>query len=119
MNPGLPQGFVRFGSIAHRILIALHELGDMRHRDLVDEMPDLSVSCIGMSLHRLMQAGLIHRVGVAAAYDTGEKTGSIYSLRPPTRHIRRHRATAAERTARYRAAQRLRQATSVFAWRPQ
>jgi hypothetical protein len=117
MKPGLPQGYVQFGTLAHRILVVLHELGNMRHRDLVEEMPDLLAGCISVALRRLARAGLIHRVGVASAYDTGEKTGSIYSLHPPTHYVRRRRVPGAERAARYRAAQRMRQATSVFAWR--
>lgn len=118
---GLAQGFVRFGSMAHHVLLKMHELGDMRYTDLVTEMPDEVPRAIGTAIDRLRKHKFIHRKDLATKYVTGEKTQWLYSLGPKTnKDGYKHRpATNAEKAARYRANQAAlrRRVPSVFEFR--
>lgn len=119
-RPGIRQGFVCFGTVAHRILVAMHQAGDMRLRDLDEELRDVAVAAISMQLTRLERYGLVHRIKKAPLYSTGDKTQWIYSLTPPARPpAPYHRATTRERSARERGrrAQRAVRVPSVFDWR--
>ena len=112
MITGLPQGYVRFGSIAHRILVALHELGDMGQTDLNEEI-DESPGAIGMQLTNLRRHGFIFIVRKASRCGTGQVTQAIYSLQRPEQVPCYRKATGAERQTRYRKAKKM-QVASVF-----
>lgn len=118
MRIGLPQGFVRFGTYHHRILVAMLQLGPLRHRDVVEDL-GLSPGAASVALAQLADARMIHRQPPARAYDTGERTQAVWGLdryRGPL-SVRTVRASAAERQARYRTARRQRVA-SVWEFRP-
>lgn len=115
MNVGLAHGFVRFGTTPHRVLVLLHELGDLGHRELVEETR-ADPRLVAMTLQRLAKHRFIFPAGVDAQPATGEKTQRRWSLQ--RRRIEPYRPlTMAERQARYRATTR-RRAPSVFEWRP-
>lgn len=118
MNPGLPQGFVRLGTTHHRLLVALHQLGPLRHRDLVEEL-GVESRQVSVAIAQLSRAGCIHRHPAARAYETGERTQAVWALEPyrGSKPLRAARVPGRERSARYRASRRLRVA-SVFHFRP-
>lgn len=119
MKPGLPQGYVRLGSDHHLVLQAMHELGLLRQRDLVEDL-GMERRRASVALARLAEAGLIHRHPPARAYDTGDRTQAVWGLTPYTgsKPLNPSRVPGQVRTARYRSAKRMRVA-SVFAYRPQ
>lgn len=115
MVPGLPQGYVRFGSMAERVLKYLYEIGDARHRDLVEDL-DAEPREISVTLARLAKFKFIFPVGKVSTYETGDKTQMLWTLKPRKRPKPFKRATTSERTAVYRERKR-RRANSVFNWR--
>lgn len=118
MNPGLPQGFVRFDTNHHRILVLLLALGPLRHRDLVEETA-LPSSQVSVALAQLQQGGFIHRHPPARAYGTGDRTQAVWGLAPYRGKLPLHtvRVPHQERQRRYRANRRQRVA-SVWQFRP-
>lgn len=111
---GLPQGYVRFGSLAHQVLLALAEHGDQRQVDLV-ELLEAYPRYVGMALSRLSKFGFIYARRKVRA--TGERTQKLWTLEPVEMASWR-RLSVRERTRSYRARQALR-APSVFAFRGQ
>lgn len=83
MNPGLPQGFVRFDSVHYWVLRAIYEMGGSRcFREVLDhfdEVPMLNQFNISQSLIRLNRFGLV--------FLTRQKNEPhptyYYSLQPP------------------------------------
>ncbi|WP_349745358.1 hypothetical protein [Roseateles cavernae] len=113
-NPGLSQGFVRFGTLAHRLLLALHTLGDLRSCDLVDEL-DADLRCVATNLIRLRDAKFIYARGKVCGVPNNERTQMRWTLKP-TETTRYRRLSANQRRQRYQARLKLR-APSVFAFR--
>lgn len=113
MNAGLAQGFLRFGTNHELVLRALHELGNLCHSDLVEEL-QIEPRRVSVAIAQLARAGFIHQHPAARQYDTGRRTEAMWSLEPykGTKSLR-PRVPPRDRTARYRAARRLRVA-SVF-----
>ena len=63
-NPGIPQGFIKFGSIAHWILLAVHRIGEaMTLSEVASELPGVCPRAICQTLTRLTKYGFIHRLG--------------------------------------------------------
>jgi len=115
MNPGLPQGFVKFGTLAHRVLKLIHELGNLRHMDIADELPEFEEGHIAAVLQRLRAGKYIFKQDRALKYNTGERTQWIYGLQPSkSDHHYTRISTPAERTARYREKLRARKTSSIF-----
>lgn len=114
-NPGLPNGFVPFGTVAHRVLVALLELGDLRCADLVVELADVDQRAVGMALTRLARWGFIFKRRTVNARTKFERTQALWTLRP-CQTAPFHRITCAERCRRYHQRKRL-QVPSVFAFR--
>lgn len=118
MNAGLAQGFVKFQSVACVLLRAFHELGDMRHVDLVEET-GLETRLVSTALRRLKQHKFIFKIDLARKYETGERTQQLFGLKPSTDKKMQHkRATEQERMARRRTNLKG-QVASVFAFRGQ
>jgi len=115
MRKGLPQGFVIFGTLAHKILVLLHQLGDQCHSDMVAEL-EVGESHMGTIIQRLADYRYIYPAGKMHTYDTGMKTQMLWSLkyRKPSDQKQYRRATPAERMRRRREALKARAATSVF-----
>lgn len=118
MNPGLAQGFVRFGTVAHRILLAMHEHGDMRHSELVEEL-DVPTGNVGMNLTRLARYRFIWPAGKVSKYETGAaKTEMLFSLVHRRCIDQKYEpASGPEKQKYYRDARRKRVA-SVWEFRP-
>src|SRR5437867_9048088 len=96
---GLAQGFLKFGTSAHKLLLALHELGDMRQCDLREET-GIAKEQMSMLLLRLTDYRFIYRVRKASVYDTGDMTQWVYSLRHRW-SVKYKPHTPAERQGRY------------------
>jgi hypothetical protein len=79
---GLPQGFVRFGSTAHLILLHLHEIGDSCAAWLSDDLM-LDHREISANLGRLSEFGFIFPRKRVRAYPTA-RSSILFSLRPRT-----------------------------------
>lgn len=113
-HAGLKDGFVRLGTLAHRILLYIHESGPALHAELVEVMPG-EVGISG-NLGRLVRHGFLYRAG-RQAFKPGVRGGALFSIEEPHWRVRQ----AVENTPkmsqdRYRAAKKLRVA-SVFDWR--
>lgn len=117
-NPGLKQGFVRFGTLHHKILVLMHN-----HRFhatltwLCTELPDATVNAVSMALTQLHRHSYIHRgpkvppekaIGGIAQYrwslvpfsDRSLKTNR-YKPKTPSQRQHKYRARlSAERKAR-------------------
>jgi hypothetical protein len=110
-NPGVPQQFIKFGSTAHIILKLLHELGDLRQIDIIEET-GLNRHLIAITLIRLRDFKFIFPVGKIPQADSGDKTQTLWSLK--YRPNKRYRAPKnKDRTRASRHNRRMR-VTSVF-----
>lgn len=117
MNPGLAQGFLRFGTLLHDILLLLYNHGDMRQKDFVEELGRDATFGIAVSLRRLEKHGFIYACGKLHKYKANDgPTQMVWSLNPPEKILECKRASARERTRRYRAKKKT-QVASVFDWR--
>lgn len=109
---GLENGFLRFGTLAHRILVYIHEYGPACHADLSEELADEGVS---VNLGRLCRHGFLFRAG--RTRKPGERSSHLYSLsKTPAQGSLRRISTRAEIDARCRAKRKLR-VSSVFDFR--
>lgn len=114
---GLPQGFVRFGEMAHKILVAIHTLGPMRLRDLHEEFGN-DRKAIGMMLFRLEKHGFIFPQEVIPQAVSGDKTQRVFGLQPPKYRKKYKPVSGKERQQRCRDRRKMR-AASVFDFRGQ
>lgn len=109
MNPGLVQGFVRFGTLAHKVLVLMLEAGTLRHTEICNEF-EVTPAHVAATLQRLSKYGFIFAVDRASQLETGTRTETIYALQPEHKKKRRWRpATPRERTANYRANKKAKQ----------
>lgn len=118
MNAGIAQGFIRFGTLAHQILILMHETGHQSNSSLTDTLiGDLAdpPQAIAVNLQRLLRHGFIFVVGKDRP-PVG-RSHRIYGLTPQVNILRVRKMTPQERTAKYRARRALQQTTSVFTFR--
>lgn len=114
-NPGLAQGFLRFGSVHHQILVFIHEVG--RSTPIaIQEGLNLDRHSVGMSLTRLVRYGFLFRVDKAAQVITGEKTASVYDLKSSDQKIRYRPLTNSERSKRVRERKKIK-VSSIFTYR--
>lgn len=110
---GLVDGFVRFGTLAHRILLYVHNIGPASHAELVEEMPEeVGVSA---TLGKLTRHGFLYRSG-RQCHKPGIRSGYVFSLKKRAAVELRTPTTARTRSLSYKAAQRLKVA-SVFDFR--
>ena len=102
MNFGLPNGFVRFGTVAHLILVYLHEYGDAGSSALAEDL-DLNRAETSANLGRLAKYEFIFPVGRSQS-EEGVRSYTVFSLyqRKLTRSALK-RKTGAERSRTYRA----------------
>ena len=102
LNAGLPNGFVRFGTVAHMILVYLHEYGDAGAPALSQDtgftVPELSAN-----LGRLLKFGFVFRAGRAYSH-AGIRSHMTFSLKERSlpRSVLKRRS-GAERSRLYRA----------------
>ena len=117
MNAGLPQGFVRFGTVAHTILVHIHEQGVSSHINILDQC-DVDSCEIGMNLTRLRCHGFIESVGRIDGYEHKCRTQQAYMIvgsgECPFKKFKNK--TAVERTQKYRRSLKLR-VNTVFDFR--
>lgn len=117
MNPGLPQGFVRFGTRHEVILKALHALGPMTYTDL---MPLLGLACrrrAWAALRQLHAAGMIHAHGKVGGHGSAERAQLLWGLAPARKGTAYTPDPGAVRCARYRA-RKAQRVASVWEYRP-
>lgn len=104
-NVGLPQGFVKFGSAAHRILFYLHDSGEGTQTNLIEEL-NLPSYVVSNCLQRLLKYKYIRRVGKLDGYKYNCVSQSVYVLRGEVGVVNKYyentRKTSKERTRRYR-----------------
>ena len=124
VNPGLAQGFVRFGTLAHLVLRHIHEHGPITHSTVAEEWgrANHTPSHIGTCLDKLHKYGYIRRCG-STAYTPGSRCQWLYKLvnpvatyLPPEPTSKVHKGTSGDRTRAYRQGKQGRVA-SVFDWR--
>jgi hypothetical protein len=113
---GLPQGFVRFGTLAHRVLVAIHEYGPMTVTSLKIELPDVDIRALSTILGRLEVARFVFDIGRVGQYESGERTQTKYDLQQNINRRPYKCVTHAQRSARYREKNR-RRVASVFDFR--
>jgi hypothetical protein len=112
-DAGLPQGFVRFGTLAHRILLHIHHYGPAGHDDLQQDLQDIGISA---NLGRLHKHGFLFKVG-RTHVASGIRSGNVFGLTRAHHNMHKIKMAApGERQARYRAAQKLK-VPSVFEFR--
>lgn len=63
MNPGIAQGFIRLGSLAHRILTHMHKHGPVVAGDLRRTDAHIEAVQVSATLTRLRRHGFIHVAG--------------------------------------------------------
>jgi len=106
MNAGLPQGFVRFGTTAHLILVHLAEVGETSQVNLQEEL-GFDAREVGMNLTRLRRHKFIRKLGRLDGYLFECRTQAVYTLfhsgiRADI-YVGVKNKTTAERTRKYRA----------------
>ena len=119
MNPGLAQGFVRFGTTAHAILLTLHTLGPQTLPALREAIygPGVALCDTSANLTRLHRLGFVFPVG--RERQPGRRISVVFGLRGGLRYgwaTATQPFTAAERSRTYRVRKRVR-VGSVFAFR--
>lgn len=113
MNPGLKMGFVKFGTVAHRILVTIHEFGPQSNADLVEHL-EVCAPAIASNIQRLRENKYIFRVDRRREYL--RRSYSVFGLTPVPRQsidYRCKRLTGNERSAAYRARKK-KVVTSIF-----
>ncbi len=112
-HTGLKDGFIRLGTVAHRILLYVHEAGPSLHAELVEALGERGVSA---NLGRLVRHGFLYRAG-RQSYKPGVRGGALFSLQKLRAVAQVNTAQASQ--ARYRAAkkQEALRVASVFEWR--
>lgn len=115
--PGLGTGFLPFNTIAHRILLAMHEVGDMTHRDILEyiDIEGYEMHSIGSVTQRLTKNKFIYRARKVPGPPDFPRAVWLYTLKP-TKKILYQRKTGAERSRAYRAKRNVVQ-PSVFTFR--
>ena len=122
MNAGLAQGFVRFGTLAHYILLLAHEekyVSNMsiRHRLTYQTIsPDKSAAAVAANLQRLVKYKFLYEVGRDRVY--GRRSFKLFGLYHQLGNGFKpyHNVPPAERQAAYRERKKTKVA-SVFQWR--
>lgn len=117
MNPGLPQGFVRFGTAPHKILVFALEVGKIT-QTLIEEELDLERREIGINIFRLRKFGFLVKIGRVNGYEAKCRTQAVHVL-PDSGHkpLKAFKnKTAAERTRKMRASKAIK-VPSVFQFR--
>lgn len=104
---GIGTGFIIFGTLGNRILLALHEHERMTYADLCAEFPDASWSNVSTTLTRLLRNGFIHDVGTQTIRQLGpgHREQRVLSLWPVRRkaYAERYNRPLSQRLSRARA----------------
>lgn len=116
MNPGIAQGFVRFGSVACRVLRHLHEFGPCTAGELKRSATRSETVQLSATLLRLQAHGFVFAVG--RHRPSGSRSFVLYDLKRPKypELTRTPPLTQTERTRAYRERRALKVA-SVFNFR--
>ncbi len=116
-RPGIRSGYIPFNTVAHKILIALHQAGDMTQRDLLEyiDISEYSMHDISAVLMRLLEAKFIYRSHKVPGIPPNTRAVWLYTL-TPTKTKKYKRKSAVERSREYRRRKALVQ-PSVFTFR--
>lgn len=110
---GLPAGFVKFGTTAHRVLTYIHANGPAGQEELSESLEARDISTI---LRRLTEFGFLFKIG-RGRNRPGVRSFAVFSLSNTRSGFRTVRVlTGAERMRDYRARKRVK-VPSVFEWR--
>jgi transcription initiation factor IIE alpha subunit len=118
MKPGLPQGYVEFETLAHKILLALYEHDKMTHAELREYL-DGEPRHLSTILQRLKATGFIYDHGKVSKYDTKLlRSQTVWSLRRRAAPHKYKPASHTERQRHYRQKLRIK-VPSAFDFRGQ
>jgi hypothetical protein len=109
---GLRQGFVTFGSVAHRILKQCLEDEFVNHNSL---RRTIDSTAVATTLKRLVENKMLFEVG-RHRYPHVNKSCSVYALDRKSKYTPYRILTRTERTQAYRH-RKQHQVASVFDWR--
>jgi hypothetical protein len=103
---GIPEGFIKFGTVAYRILTTLHKFGPMSIAMLHEEIgyESDSINAVSTTLTRLKRHNFVKIIGTDRL--PGKRSHSIYLLkhmRTPHGFESTPPVSKAERTRQYRA----------------
>jgi hypothetical protein len=118
-NPGLPQGFLRFGTAFHKVLLCVHGAGrdGITINGLRVELPEVEARHhLSTTISRLVKYGYIFQRDKVSA--TREKAQWVYTTHKPRNEIAYQRMTNAEKMKACRARKKMR-VPSVFDFRGQ
>lgn len=116
MYIGIPSGYIRFGTLAHKILLFIHENGRSTQSMLVEELGKENTSHISLALKKMADYGFVYRWGKWRARP-GDNRMQSWNICPPQMEIRdTPKLTSKERGARYHKKRKMKVA-SVFNFR--
>lgn len=114
MNPGLGMGFVRFGTLAHHILVLIHEEGPQTNASISAQYGE--AQAVAANIQRLLANGFLFVVGKDRP--AVGRSHRVYGLtKPESQRGFLRRMTGAERSAKYRKRKPLRETNSIFNFR--
>lgn len=114
---GLPQGFVRFGTVAHLLLRAMHDHGPLRQSDFV-RILDIPKGQVSLNIRRLRDAKMKFIYWHGKVRVDHNKVQDLWSLNYRTDKAIDHKPyTRAELSDRWRQ-KRSTQVASVWQFRP-
>lgn len=116
-NPGLYKGFVKFGTLAHKVLLQTRDAGSISYQAIVDDI-GVSPNAAGMVLTRLRRNGFLFCIGRTPP-QYGKRVEWVYGLtrgRRPLELAEVAAETSTQRSRRLRQRKRMAVA-SVFDWR--
>lgn len=118
MKPGIPQGYIEFDTLAHKVLLLLHEHGKMAFADLMEHLtPDYIPRHLSTTLKRLETHGYVFNHGKISKYKSKlQRSQFIWSLKPTSKKIPFRPASNTERMRHHRATKRIK-VPSVFQFR--
>jgi hypothetical protein len=108
---GLESGFLKFGTLAHTLLLHTRDHGPMTHAEFVEDFP--GVEAVRAVLTRLKQNGFLFRVDHRSSFP-GRRGGSVMGLEPPTKPVKMKSARVRQKEYKQRMRARV---PSVFEFR--
>jgi len=111
---GIPEGFIKFNTVAERILKVLHRCGPLSLHTIREEMPEDSINAVSTTMTRLRKYKFIKEVGRDRL--PGARSHGVFGLYHKRYAVipRLPNLTKAERTRQYRARLKALKINSVF-----
>jgi hypothetical protein len=115
MNPGLRQGFVKFDTLACKILKHMYVIGDTCCVALQEDLQE-PLDHVSVAVCRLVRNGFIYDLGKRGRYEVGGWTRKFYSLKKPEK-VREYKALPRRKITAAYAARRKVKVPDVFNFR--